>query len=243
MLSIIGLGLRDGDIARNGVTAVAEADAAYAECYTNSVTYDFEALTERTGTPITVLDREQVENEDVVIQQAAEQDVAFLVSGDPLTATTHQDILFRARDAGIETRVIHAPSIVTAVAETGLSLYKFGRTTTLPEPYNGTIPDSPFDVVQQNREQGLHTLMLLDIGMAAEDALEHVAGRLPEDSELLLGSRLGTEHATIHYGTLPALEAVAGEHEPPVSLIVPGDLSDNEADRLHRFTADAEGTR
>lgn len=234
MLALIGLGLRDGDISRNGMDALKAADVAYAELYTNSIDYNLAALEAATETEITVLDREQVEDEDRVLEAARDRDVAFLVSGDPLTATTHQDILFRAREQGIDTAVVHAPSILTAVAETGFSLYKFGRTTTLPEPYNGTVPDSPFDVIRENREQGLHTLLLLDIGMTAAEALDLVEDRLP-DTDIMLCAELGTEDAVIQFGTVNALRAVADAFDVPASIIIPGDVSDNEQRRIDRY--------
>lgn len=234
MLTLVGLGLRDGDIAANGKAALTAADTAYAELYTNSITYDLDALAEDTGTEITVLERNEVEEEDKVLETAQEKDVVFLVSGDPLTATTHQDILFRAQEHGIETAVVHAPSILTAVAETGLSIYKFGRVTTLPEPYNGTLPDSPFDVTRENQEHGLHTLMLLDIGMDAGKALEHVKDRIDAEN-VLVCSELGTEDREIMYGTFDELQADADRFGVPCSIIVPGDCSDNEQERLEAF--------
>ncbi len=228
MLTLVGLGLRDGDISRRGIDAIASADAVFAEFYTNSIEYDLAALEDETGADITVLDRGGVEDDDRVFRAAQDRDVAFLVSGDPLTATTHQDVLFRARDAGIETEIVHAPSILTAVAETGLSIYKFGRTTTLPEPYDGAVPDSPFDVIRANRDQGLHTLLLLDIGMEIPDALDIVADRM--DGPFLACSELGTEHRRIVYGDAATLRA--HDFGLPACLIIPGDLSDNEQERL-----------
>ncbi len=232
MLSLIGLGLRTDDITQRGLQALKQADIAYAELYTNAIEYDLDALEDRTGTPITELDRNAVEDKDQVVADAQEQDVAFLVSGDPLTATTHQDILFRARQHGIETAIIHAPSILTAVAETGLSIYKFGRITTLPEPYNGTVPDSPFDVVDQNREHGLHTLMLLDIGMTATEALATLSDRLDQDTELLVCAELGTTNRKMRIGTITDLSGTVDDLRVPCSVIIPGQLSDNEEERL-----------
>lgn len=228
MLAIIGLGLGDGGITVRGETLLSAADVAYAEFYTNSIDHDLETLSERTGTPIEELDRETVEVEDRIVAEAEERDVAFLVSGDPLAATTHQDILFRARDAGIATRVVHAPSIFTAVAETGLSLYKFGRATTLTEQ-NGTVPESVFEVVAENREHGLHTLLLLDVGMTVGRALELLDGEV--DGELVVGAELG-EDSDIAVGRIPELRSRT--FGLPATLVVPGELSANEAERLER---------
>lgn len=238
MLSLIGLGLRDGDIAKNGVEALQDADVAYAELYTNAIEYDLDALQEQTGTDITLLERAQVEDEDRVLTEAQDKEVAFLVSGDPLAATTHQDLLFRAQERDIAVDVIHAPSILTAVAETGISIYKLGRVTTLPEPYNGNVPDSPFNVVENNHDTGLHTLMLLDIGMTAVEALQHIADRLHTETDVIVCSELGTTNRVIKYGAIDDLQSVADDFGVPCSIIIPGDLSDNEAERLeqHRVT-------
>ncbi len=236
MLHIVGLGLRDGDIPERGKQALEEADVAYAELYTNAITYDLDGLAARTGTEITVLDRQDVEDEDRILAEAATKQVVFLVSGDPLTATTHQDILFRAHEHGIDTEIVHAPSILIAVAETGISIYKLGRTTTLPEPYNGTVPDSPFDVVNANQETGLHTLMLLDIGMEMGDALDIISDRLNPDTDIIAASQLGTAARTIRYGTIADMVGVADVFDVPCSIIIPGTLSDNEQERLSAFS-------
>lgn len=228
MLYLIGLGLCDGDIPVRGVEALEQVDAAYAELYTNTIAYNLDRLEEETGTAVAVLDREQVEDEDRVVAEAADRDVAFLVSGDPLAATTHQDLLFRAREAGIETAVVHAPSVFTAVAETGLSLYKFGRTTTLTVQ-EGEIPQSVFDAIQTNRETGLHTLVLVDPAMEVPGPMQFLADAGIE-GEVLLCSRLGTPQRSIVRGEPTALELAAEER--PAAVVVPGELSGNEEERL-----------
>lgn len=48
-------------------------------------------------------DRNVVESEaDTIYASAKEEDVAFLVVGDPLCATTHTDLIIRARELGIK---------------------------------------------------------------------------------------------------------------------------------------------
>ncbi|MDY6766260.1 MAG: diphthine synthase [Candidatus Nanohaloarchaea archaeon] len=227
MLTLVGLGLRDGDIPVRGIDALEEADAAYAELYTNTIDYDLAALGERTGTDITVLDRAAVEDEDRIVETAADQDVVFLVSGDPLAATTHQDLLFRARRRGLDVEVVHAPSILTAVAQTGLSLYKFGRTTTLTIQ-NGAVPGSVFDAVRENQAAGLHTLVLLDIGMTVDEALPLLAAEVSGD--VVVCDRVGTADQQIAVGEID--EIAADRFGTPAAVIVPGELSGNEQERL-----------
>ena len=49
-----------------------------------------------------------------------------------MIATTHLDLRLRAIDMGIETRIVHAPSISSAVAGlSGLQNYKFGKSITV----------------------------------------------------------------------------------------------------------------
>ena len=42
-------------------------------------------------------------------------------------ATTHTDLQLRARSLGIEVRVVHNASILTAVGVCGLQLYRYGE--------------------------------------------------------------------------------------------------------------------
>ena len=79
------------------------------------------------------------------------------------SATTHTDILLRARALKIPTRVIHNASIMNAVGACGLQLYNFGQTVSLVFFTDTWKPDSFYDRVKENVDLGLHTLVLLDI--------------------------------------------------------------------------------
>jgi diphthine synthase len=100
---------------------------------------------------------------DEILRDAHNQDVALLVVGDPFGATTHTDILLRARSLGIPTRVIHNASIMNAVGACGLQLYNFGQTVSLVFFTDTWRPDSFYDRVRENADLGVHTLILLDI--------------------------------------------------------------------------------
>jgi diphthine synthase len=101
--------------------------------------------------------------EKTILKDAKEKNVAFLVVGDPFGATTHMDLLLRARKAGIKTQIIHNASIISAVGVTGLQGYKFGKTTSIPFPEKGFEPETPYDVIKENQKICLHTLLLLDL--------------------------------------------------------------------------------
>ncbi len=166
-LHLVGLGLHDvTDITVKGLRRVQGADKVYAEFYTailgGSSHDELEAFLEK---PVDILDREGVERGGkTLVEEAATQEVVLLTAGDPLAATTHTDLMVRARAAGVDVHVVHAPSIYSAAPGLlGLQHYKFGRTTTLVRPEANWLPESMFDAVQENHDAGLHTLVLLDI--------------------------------------------------------------------------------
>jgi len=233
MLYLIGLGLDDGEITQKGIKALQSVEKAYAEFYTNTETVDLEALEEETGTEIDKLSREQVEQEDTVIESARDQDTAFLVSGNALTETTHYEIKHRAEKEGLEVEVIHAPSIFTSISETGLNVYKFGRTVTLPEDF---APESIVEHVEKNDSIGLHTLVLLDIDYDAADAADKLIelDQGLEDRQAIVLERANNEDQAISLATLGEL----AEHDfgrPPHCIILVGETSHMEEEFIEEY--------
>lgn len=94
---------------------------------------------------------------------AKDKEVAFLVVGDPFGATTHTDLILRAKESGVKVQVVHNASIMNAIGCAGLQLYQFGETVSIPYWTDTWKPDSFYDKMQANQEHGLHTLCLLDI--------------------------------------------------------------------------------
>lgn len=171
LLVFIGLGLHDEkDITAKGLEQASKCDVLFTEFYTSHMRDGAkEALEKKIGKDIIVLSREDVEGGEVILLEAKERTVGFLVPGDPMSATTHVDLRLRAEKEGIRTRVIHGVSIVTAATGLlGLQSYKFGRTTTLPFKQKGYFPSSPYDVIKGNKDIGLHTLVLLDLKESGE---------------------------------------------------------------------------
>jgi diphthine synthase len=226
MLHLIGLGLDDGEITEKGMNAIESSEKVFAEFYTNTETIDLEKLEEKTGSEIEKLSREEVEQEDRIIEESRESDVAFIVSGDALTATTHYDIKHRAEEKGIETEVIHAPSIFTSIAETGLNVYKFGRTVTLPEKGE---PQSVVKYIEKNDSIGLHSLILLDINLEADAAAEKILDMKPEFSgrEVAVLERANLEDQQISVMTLEEVSK-SSFGQPPHCLILTGEKSHKE---------------
>lgn len=89
-------------------------------------------------------------------------------------ATTHSDLVLRARELGITTQTIHNASILNAIGCTGLQLYNFGQTVSMVFFVDNWKPSSFYDRIAENRHIGLHTLVLLDIKVK-EQSLENLA--------------------------------------------------------------------
>jgi diphthine synthase len=100
---------------------------------------------------------------DIMLTNAETKEVAFLVVGDPFSATTHTDLILRAKERGIKFQVIHNASIMNAVGSCGLQLYHFGETISIPFWTDSWKPQSFYEKIKANRKHGLHTLCLLDI--------------------------------------------------------------------------------
>ena len=84
------------------------------------------------GRPVRVASRDTVESEcDQIIGSCVDADVALLVVGDSLCATTHADIALRARAMGAKVEVILNASVMAAVGKCGLQLYSYGATVSI----------------------------------------------------------------------------------------------------------------
>lgn len=118
------------------------------------------------GKPIILAHREVVELQSAeILEKAAASNVAFLVVGDPLSATTHTDLILRARRTQPPTpvRIIHNASIMTAIGSSGLQGYNFGQTVSVPFWTDTWRPDSWLERIGENVRLGMHTLLLGDI--------------------------------------------------------------------------------
>src|SRR5438128_6034785 len=134
-LVFIGLGL-DGEkgITLRGLDEARAADLVFAELYTSALPgASLEAVEKLIDRKIRRLTRQEVEDGQVLLAAAAKGAVAFLVPGDPMTATTHVDLRLRAAASKIRTRIVHGDSILTSAAGAfGLQEYKLGQAKTIP---------------------------------------------------------------------------------------------------------------
>ncbi|GIX70081.1 diphthine methyl ester synthase [Caerostris extrusa] len=179
MLYFIGLGLGDPkDITVKGLDIVKNAKRVYLESYTSILSVGKEKLEEFYGREVIIADREMVEQDsDSILANGAEEDIAFLVVGDPFGATTHTDMILRANQKNIPYKVVHNASILNAVGCCGLQLYRFGEIVSIVFWTESWKPDSFYDKIKGNRNNGLHTLCLLDIKVKEQSIENLIKGK------------------------------------------------------------------
>ncbi|MFH1127449.1 MAG: diphthine synthase [archaeon] len=241
MLYIIGTGIYDErDLSIKALDALKKCVKIYAEFYTSPIKVNLPALEKMAKKKITVLDRSEVEEQDIIISSAKKCDTAFLVGGDALSATTHIGFALECRKQGIPIKIIHSSSIFTAVAESGLQLYKFGRTVSLPYKKDNYFPESPYDNIRKNLKDSLHTLLLLDIGMTANEAIgllmeleEKLKKKLfSSNTKIVCLAHLGSDQgSTIRYGSMKDLKK-QDFGALPHTIIIPGTLHFTEEEYL-----------
>lgn len=243
----------------------------YLEAYTSILmAANKESLESFYGREVILADRELVETgSDDILKDADTEDIAFLVVGDPFGATTHTDLVIRARELGIQVETIHNASVMNAVGACGLQLYNFGQTVSLVFFTDSWKPDSFYPKIMENRKIGLHTLLLLDIKVK-EQSIENMArGRLiyepPRYMDIATAcqqlleieearqeqaytpntpcvaiSRLGSPTQTFKAGTLQELSEY-DSGEPLHSLVMLGrQVHDLELEYLYQFVDDKE---
>lgn len=226
MLYLIGLGLHVKGISQQGLEAVNRCEKVYLEFYTVDFPYSKEELEKILGKQVILADRDFVESLKIV-EEAKDADIALLVYGSPLTATTHITLIEEAKKQEIKIEIIHNASIFDAVAETGLQIYKFGKTTSIPD----FEAESFTEVIKENLSIGAHSLILVDIGIGFENALERLKN--VDIDKLVVCSALGMHDSRIYYGTLKELETK--KVKKPFCFIVPGKLHFIEEEVLKKY--------
>ena len=252
MLTLVGLGLNDeNDMTLRGIEAARKADKVYLELYTGKWMGSLERLEKivdhRELFPVKRGDLE--ENSRRILEEARDKKIVVLIQGDPMVATTHTSLMVEAKKMGVSVSVVHNSSIFSAIAETGLHVYKFGSTVTLPFPEKtgGKLPKSVYDSIKDNKQRGLHTLCLLDIGPDASTFMTpNQAMELLMDMERVFGENVIEAEQKIVVlcragkGSQMFSDGIETLHEhtiesTPAVLIVPGKLHFTEEEFLDSF--------
>jgi diphthine synthase len=245
-LIFVGLGLGSHGISLEGVSAVKRADQCYLEYYTTphepALLHELESAT---GKNFTIVDRTFLEDGRKLLEEAQRAAVVVAVPGDPMIATTHNDLRARAIGKGIKTSVIHAATIASAAASgSGLHYYKFGGTITVTRG-NVSAMQQVYHILHRNLLFGMHSLLLLEVdvesgeGVTPNGAIQGLLaaeknfkrGVISENTFALVLSRVGRTDFEGKAGTAGKMtEMDFGEQ--PHCLIIPGKLHFTEVEAI-----------
>jgi diphthine synthase len=223
MLYLVGLGLKDGDLSVKGKQIIEEADEVYIEKYT-SLPFDLHI-----GRLITELPRERVESE-YLVERAKQKKVVLLVFGDPLFATTHISLIQDCISNKVPFEVVHAPSIINAIGELGISTYNFGYVVSIPYAQENYAPTSFLEKIEFNYKHGLHTLMLPDPKWKFKELLEFLRNFSVIDFEKLLVIKYADMLLAYRANEIKELST-------PISLVLLGKLNKIEEEFLNNYLA------
>ncbi len=239
MLYIIGLGLNIDGISKYGLAIVQKCKKIYLENYTVDFPYSKEELEHVLGKKIILVNRDFIESLKI-IDESKKLDIALLVYGSPLTATTHISLIQEAKKSNVKYKIMYNASILDAVAETGLQIYKFGKTASMPkwDEKKNFSPDSFMEIVRENQSIKAHSLILIDIGLEFQDALEQLEKAAEKHKiklkKILVCQTLGTKNRKISYKSVEELKEFESVRKP-YCMIIPSKLHFVEKEVLEEF--------
>jgi len=241
MFILAGLGMNIEEIPCSVLEVIKKADYVFLEIYTNIPSKKLLEYLMNLRKDIKIVYRKFVEEEleDFIIKNK-EKTIALLVFGNPLFATTHISLLKFCKENKIDFKVILSSSIYDHIAKTGLFIYKFGKTVSIPFHES----DIPYKVIKENLSIGAHTLLLLDIDtekskyLSIREAIERLIslenkfreGIIDLNKKIIICERLGFEDEKIYYVSLK--KAMEFEYNYPVCIIYPSDLNPIEKEIL-----------
>ncbi|MFP4402441.1 MAG: diphthine synthase [Candidatus Nanoarchaeia archaeon] len=252
MLHIIGIGTKKEHITEEMKSLISNSHHVFLEHYTNFYENSFEELEQYINTSLQVCTRENIESqvEELILKPAKNEDTALLIIGDCLIATTHTDLLLRAKELEVDVKLYHNVSVANLITRTGLQWYKFGKVTSIPFFNEKFMPRTPFMNFIDNQNIGAHSLFLLDLNpsndiaykgkekyLKAHNALEFLlkipqimqeeeeieekdAAIIDEQTSALICSRLGMGDEKILFGTIQELIEKDSKHPLPEPLCI-----------------------
>lgn len=249
MIHILGMGLRGVDSVTLGeMRILSRCEKIYFETYT-SVSPEGAAseISSITSKHIFLLGREDVENPAALLREAAGHDICIIITGDPLSATTHNQLRMDAVAAGVAVNVVENASILTTLpGKVGLLPYRMGPPVSLPFLAENFSPRSVLDKLARNRNMGFHTMILLDLRdnrtMYPEEAFsylkqleeKHGTGVVRDDSMFIVATKVSQAGESLSYGTFEKLSEISWKSSPS-TLIFPADLTENESEFMRLF--------
>ncbi|MGB9681182.1 MAG: diphthine synthase [Minisyncoccia bacterium] len=251
MLYFIGLGISEGDISLKAIEKLKECEKIYFEKYTSLVKDSYiEKIEKIVNKKFVLLKREELEGNSRIVEEAKNKKIALLVGGESLIATTHHSIVLDLLKNKIPFEIIHSSSaICSAISESFLQVYRFGKITTIPFWREDYKPLSFYDYALKNFKNNLHTIFLLDVKeenngirfMKVNEALEILKkaekerrkGLIKENTKIIVLSSIGEENIKV-YGEIQKIEKKNIESFPSI-IILPAKLHFMEEEILSFF--------
>ena len=270
MLYIIGIGINEFEsLSLGSIEILRRSDIIYIERFTGFISDGFvESLAiklqssseskTRIDDKIKLIKRWFIEDGRVILENAKKSVVCVLVYGDPLIATTYNELLVRAKKLSIEFKVIHSSSgILSLMGESGLQPYKFGKMVTMMDDPMSSI--TVYNTIYENMCRGLHTLVLTEYNnddgkinyQSSHDpfflspirVLQLLLEREKEmkllnfsiDTYGLVASKIGHKESVINSGKIKSLLKLEYRGGPN-SIIIPGRLHFTEVDSIKYLT-------
>ena len=163
MLWLVGTGI-DGyrGLSIAALDVLRKCEIVYIERFTSALSEgDIQSLNSLLEMQTKPVQRWFVEDGRDILEAAKTKDVALVTYGDPLIATTHSELRSRAARNSIKTAILHSASgIASAVGESGLHAYKFGRMVTMMSGLYSAV--TVYNTIFQNLLLGSHTLILTE---------------------------------------------------------------------------------
>lgn len=271
MLYVIGIGIDEFEsLSLGSLEILKKSDIVYLERFTGFISDEFmknlssllrnpSDSKSRNDIEIKFIKRWFVEDGREVLENAKKSHVSILVYGDPLVATTYNELLVRAKKQSIEFRVIHSSSgILSLMGESGLQPYKFGKMVTMMDDPMSSI--TVYNTIYENMCLGLHTLILteynnddeknnfqsssnpfflspsrvMDLLLEREKEIKLI--NFSAETFGMVATKIGHKESAFNSGTIKSLlklEYAGG----PNSIIIPGRLHFTEVDAISHLTS------
>lgn len=250
MLFLVGLGLSEKEIPIGTIEACKNCEL-YIDKFTSAIddgTIDY--ITEITGKRITELTRQDMEEDaHEIIQMAVTKDIAILVGGDPLMATTHKILYIEAEKQHVKTQIVHANSIIaTAIGESGLDFYRFGAPCTIPRWGEHYSPISFYEKLETNMLNRNHTILLLDYDAKSRATLDikeaintlenadahYKKGIINNKTKIIIMHNMSLEDSKVVVTTIE--KAKSQNYDGVNIMILPAELTDIEKETIEAIT-------
>ena len=212
MLYILGLGLRGvSSLSLQEKDILSRCEHIFFETYTSvSPSQTIDQLSSMLNREVKRAGREEVENPVALLSLASRNDVCLLVTGDPLSATTHNQLRVDAHLAGINVEVIENASILSVIpGKLGLFPYRMGPPVSLPFPEDNFLPRSVCQKIKFNQDSGFQTMVLLDLRegrtMYSFEAVDVLRGWYDKRYRRLFKFKVENVFRTVPYYLLPIL--------------------------------------